>query len=219
MAFSSGNLHLQPGAVGDLAYIYDAGSDTMATVLANGYFLDSDGKNTSNLQAEDVIWCQCSDGNFFLRVSAASTTAVVTQFAGGDLPIRTFATGTADAITKLKVGFYEVGTSIATASRAVLPTPYPGAELIVTKVDSGTQLFHFDAGASASDVSMDASDGAAGGGTGVTYDSVGNRRIQLQAEGEWFHLKASSTSRWRLQGYQRQATAVNEGASVFLGGT
>lgn len=219
MAFTSGNLHLQPGAVGDMHYIYDAGSDTMATVLANGYFLNTDGDNSSNLQAEDTIWCQCADGNFIMRVSAASTTAVVGQFAGGDLPIRTFATGTADAITKLSAGFYEIGTSIATASRAVLPTPYPGAEIIVSKVDSGTQLFHFDAGASASDVSLAASDGAAGGGTGVTYDSVGNRRIQLQGEGEWFHLKASTTSRWRLYGHQHQASAVNEGASVFLVGT
>lgn len=219
MAFTASNLHLQAGAPGDLTYTYDAGSDTMATVVANGYFLNTDGVNSSNLVAEDLIFCQCADGNLWLRVSAASASAVVTQFAGGDLPIRTWATGTADAITKLKVGFYEVGTSVATASRAVLPTPYPGAELRVLKVDSGTQIFSFDAGASASDVSIDASDGAAGGGTGVTYDSVGNRRIQLQAEGEWFHLKASTTSRWRLYGHQHQATAVNEGASVFLVGT
>jgi len=219
MAFSASALHLlSGGAAGKLRFHYSTSDDSMATVLANGYFLSSS-VNVVGLTAGDHIFCQCSDGNMLVRVSAASQTAVVCKFAGGDLPIRTWATGTAAGDGKLKVGFYEVGTSIATGSRAVLPTPYPGAEVIVFKVDSGTQIFHFDAGGSASDFSMDASDGAAGGGTGVTYDSVGNRRIQLQAEGEWFHVKATSTSRWRLYGHGHQATAVNEGASVFLGGT
>src|SRR5574341_936395 len=42
MAFTAANLHLQPGAVGDMQYIYDAGSDTLATVIAAGYFNNTD---------------------------------------------------------------------------------------------------------------------------------------------------------------------------------
>lgn len=203
MAFTNANLHLRAGAPGDLSYVYDAGADTMLTVAAAGYFNNSD--DDINLAAEDLIWCQCADGNMWLRVSSISSGSVTTQHAGGNLPIQTFATGTADALNTLGVGYYEVGTSIATASRNVLPTPYPGAEVIVSKVDSGTQLFHFDAGGS--------------GATGIVYDSVGNRRIQLQAEGEAFHVVGSSTSRWRLVSSYHQATAAGEGGSVFLQST
>lgn len=216
MAFDSSNLHLHPGAVGDLSYVYDAGSDAMATVLAAGYFNNTD--DSINLQAEDRIWAQCSDGNFWLRVTAVSSGAVTTQYAGGDLPINTFATGTAAGLAKLSVGFYEVGTSIATATRSVLPTPYPGAQVQVRKVDSGTRAFTFDAGASASDVSN-----GDGGGTGVTYDSVGNRRIRLAREGEGFWVIGSSTSRWRIRSLEFSATGASAsagaGASAVLAGS
>lgn len=211
MTFNSANLHLQPGAVGNLAYIYDAGADTMATVLAAGYFNNDD--DDINLAAEDRIWAQCADGNMVLRVSSVNaTTGVVTcQYAGGALPpVQTFATGTAANLTQLSVGFYEVGTSIATATRAILPAPYPGAEVIVRKVDSGSRLFTFDAGGSAT---------TAGGGTGVTFDSVGNRRITLNAEGEGFHVVGTSSTRWRLKGMEMEASATGEGGSRFLAGT
>lgn len=207
MAFTAANLHLLAGAPGDLSYTYDAGADTMATVAAAGYFNNTD--DNLNLTADDRIWCQCADGNMTLRVSAISSGSVTCQFAGGNLPIQTFSTGTAAALNTFSVGFYEVGTSIATASRNVLPTPYPGAEVQVRKVDSGTQVFSFDAGGS--------------GGTGVTYDSVGNRRILLRFEGESFHVVGSSTSRWRLRQFELTATgasgAPQEGASLTLAGT
>lgn len=207
MAFTASNLHLQPGAVGDLHYIYDAGSDSMATVAAAGYFNNTD--DSINLQAEDLIWCQCSDGNMWLRVSAVSSGSVTTQFAGGALPpVQSVGSGTAGPKT-LSVGYYEVGTSIGTATRNVLPTPYPGAEVIVRKVDSGTQALHFDAGAS------DA--------TGVTFDSVGNRRIRLAREGEGFHVVGTSTTRWRVKALEFSATGASgsagAGASAVLAGT
>lgn len=212
MAFTASNLHLRAGAVGDLTYTYDADSDTLATVLTAGYFNNDD--DDIKLAAEDKIWVQASDGNMWLRVSSvASGGAVTTQFAGGNLPIQTWATGTAANLTKLSVGYYEVGTSIADATRAILPTPYPGAEVIVRRSDSGSELMVFDAGASASDVSN-----GDGGGTGVTYDSVGNRRITLNAEGEGFHVVGSSTSRWRLQRVTLSASAAGEDASR-VGGT
>lgn len=206
MAFDVTNLHLQPGAVGDLAYIYDAGTDTMATVIAAGYFNNTD--DSVNLQAEDIIWCQCGDGNFTLRVSSVSSGSVTTQFAGGNLPIQTFATGTDSALAATPaVGFYEVGTSISTATRFVLPTPYAGAELIVHKIGSGTQGIDFDAGGS--------------GATAIVFNAMGSngRRITLRQNGELFHVIGSSTSRWRVYGLSLTSTGkdgsyVGEGASV-----
>jgi hypothetical protein len=216
MAYTAGNLHLRAGAVGELDYTYEAGSDTMATVAASGYFNNTD--DDLNLVAEDKIFCKCSDGNMWLRVSAISSGAVTTQYVGGNLPIQTFATGTAGPLNLLSVGYYEVGTSIATATRNVLPTPYPGAEVLVRKVDSGTQIFHFDAGACASDISV-----GLGGGTGVTYDSVGNRRIRLFSEMEGFRVVGSSTSRWRLYDFNFMSTGASAsagaGASVAIVGT
>lgn len=217
MSFQKAALHLHPVAPGQNVYWYDASSDTMATVIAGSYF-DTGPDDAPTLVAGDMIFCKCTDGNMWLKVDqvVASTGAVSCFFAGGNLPIRTFATGTEAGLAKLRVGYYEVGTSIATATRNILPTPYPGAEVLVWKVDSGTQAFDFSAGASASDVSLDASDGAAGGGTGVTYDGT-NRVILLNNEGQRFHVRASSATRWRILQFQWTASAVSEGASVFLG--
>lgn len=209
MAFDVTNLHLRAGAPGDLTYTYDAGSDTMATVNTAGYFNNTD--DNVNLIAEDRIWCQCSDGNMWLRVtSVAAAGAVTTQFAGGNLPIQTFATGTEAALVTLEVGYYEAGTVVATATRAVLPTPYPGAEVIVRKVGSGTQSQTFDAGGS--------------GATSIVYDAEGNRRITLRLEGEGFHVVGSSTTRWRINALHLTATGkdgsyAGEGASNSIGAT
>ena len=218
MAYTAGSLHLRAGAPGDLSYTYDAGSDTMATVLASGYF--NNGDDNLNLVADDLVWCQCTDGNLWMRVKAVDSGSVVTcEYAGGDLPIQTFATGTAAALNLLKVGYYEVGTSIATATRNVLPTPYAGAAVMVRRVDSGTQLLTFEAGACASGISLGASDSALAGGTGVTYDSVGNRLIQLTYEGDGFHVVGTSSTRWRLYNLEFTSSAINEAASAVLSGT
>lgn len=199
MAYTAANLHLKAGAPGDLTYTYDAGSDSMATVSVAGYFNNTD--DNLNLTVDDLMFCQCTDGNMWLRVSALSSGSVTTQFAGGNSPLQTFSTGTAAALNTLLVGYYEVGTSIATATRNVLPTPYAGAEVRVMKVDSGTQAFNFDAGGS--------------GATAPTYDGA-NRRILLKAEGESFHVVGTSATRWRIQHIRHHASAVSEGASVVL---
>lgn len=207
MAFDTSNLHLYGVAEGDRTFTYDAGSDTMATVATAGYFNNTD--DNQAFGADDLIFCQCTDGNMWLRVSAVSSGSVTCQFAGGNNPVQTHSTGTAAALNTLTYGYYEVGTSIATATRNVLPTPYPGAEVIVRKVDSGTQTFVFDAGGS--------------GATGVTYDAVGNRRITLRFEMEGFHVVGSSTSRWRLYGLNLTATGASgtpeAGASGQISGT
>lgn len=217
MAYTAGALHLGAGAPGELAYTYDAGSDTMAQVLVVGYFNNKD--DGLNLVAEDLIYCHCTDGYMWLKVASvvAATGVVTTQYAGGNLPIQTFATGTAAGDFGLKVGYYEIGTSVyGTGTRAVLPVPYPGAEVRVVKIDSGTTITHFDAGASASNISW--VDGTVGGGTGVTYDGTA-RRMNLVQRGDQFHVVGSSTSRWRIQSYFYHASAVSEGGSVFFLGT
>lgn len=213
MAYTAGNLHLRAGAPGDLTYTHDAGSDSMATVLTAGYFNNSD--DDLNLTVDDLIWSQCSDGNFWHRVSAISSGSVTTQFAGGNLPIRTPATGTAVARASMEVGYYEVGSATAagdcTASRYVLPAPYPGAEVQVRRTDSGTLVRHFDAGGS----------DTAAGETGPVFDGVGNRRIALFREGDGFHVVASSTTRWNLRGmdFRTASDTSVTGASTFLIGT
>lgn len=209
MAYTAGNLHLRAGAPGDLTYTYDAGSDAMATVAAAGYFNNTD--DDLALVADDLIWCQCTDGNLWLRVSAVSSGSVTTQFAGGNLPINTPATGTAVALgAAMVVGRYEIGTSISTATRLALPVPYPGAEVLVVKVDSGTQVMHIDAGGSAS----------AAAGTSIVYNAKGDRRFRLTYDGEGFHVVGSSTSRWRIMNMRNEATfgsaTTGYGASLFL---
>ena len=210
MAYTAGNLHLRAGAPGDLTYTYDATSDTLATVVAAGYFNNDD--DDLNMVADDLIFVQATDGNCWLRVSAVSSGSVTTQFAGGNLPIQSMpATGTAVALAAAMagVGQYEIGTSIGTATRFALPTPYPGLEIRVQKMDSGSEIFAFDAG-----------------GSGATGIYIGNatisqqRRIQLQTEGDMFHVVGVSTTRYRLAGFNINASSVApSGGSVFLPGT
>lgn len=216
MAFSATALQTRAGAPGALLYTYATSSDTMATVLASGYFQNV--TYNTNFVAGDLIYCICSDGNMWVKVSSvtASTGAVVVQHAGGQLPIQTFATGSAAGDFGMKVGYYEIGTSVyGTGTRAVLPVPYPGAQVVVVKIDSGTTITHFDAGASASNISW--VDGT-GGGTAVTFDGTA-RRMNLVQRGDQFHVIGSSTSRWRIQNYFYHASAVSEGGSVFFLGT
>lgn len=225
MAFGGTHLYLLgPGAPGFNKYLYRT-SDTMASVLdinGDGYF-DNGPDAAPKLAVNDLIECLCADGRMNLKVSAVNaTTGVVTvQYAGGNLPIRTWATGTAAGDFGMSPGFYEVGTSIATGTRGILPVPYPGVEVAVFKVDSGTETFAFDAGACASNISW--VDGTVGGGTHVTFDGT-NRQILLRAEGDFFRVVGSGdgstgAGRYRITSFFFSGSAVSEGASVELKGT
>lgn len=220
MAYGATSLYLTgPGAPGFNKYDYWT-DDAMATVLdinGDGYF-DNGPDAAPKLAVNDRIRCYCSDGSMELKVSAvSSSTGVVTvQYNGGDLPVRTWATGTAAGDFGMSPGYYEVGTSIATGTRGVLPVPYAGLRVTVFKVDSGTQSFHIDAGACASNISW--VDGTSGGGTGVTFDGS-NRRILLRAEGDSFQVIGTSTSRYRLLNLEFAASAVSEAGSVVMPGT
>lgn len=205
MAYTAGNLHLRAGAPGDLTYTYDAGSDTLATVLTAGYFNNSD--DDLVLTADDLIFIQAGDGNCWARVSAISSGSVTLQFAGGMLPPQTASTGTGDASrADLVVGYYEIGSDDCTSTHFVLPTPYPGAEIVVYKDASMVTNVHFDAGAS------DA--------TAVVFDTRGTRRLMLTTEGESFHVQGVSSTRWRILSLNtNNATLASAGASDRLLGT
>jgi len=225
MAFTNANLHLRAGAPGDLTYTYDAAADTMAAVAAVGFFNNTD--DDTNFFAEDLIWCQCTDGNMWLRVASVSSGSVTTQHAGGNLPLGVLATNTNTATTAVGASaelsavlktsmIIEDGSSHSSASRYVLPTPYAGAEIIVRRDDSGSALHTYDAGGSAG------TDENAG--TGVTYDSVGNRRFTIQRESEGFHVVGVSTTRWRIQSMNLHSSiaasvTANAGPARFLGAT
>ena len=200
MAYTAGSLHLRAGAPGDQVYKYDAGSDTMATVVAVGYFNNTD--DNLNLTVDDLINCDCTDGYVLLKVASISSGAVTTQRIDGNLPIRTWATGTGAAADQaLSHGFYEIGTQISSATAGWLPAPYPGAEVVVRKIGSGTQPMEVDAGS---------------GDTAITFDGT-NRRITLAFEGEGFHLVGSSTSRWRIMNLNITRATLQQASDVVTG--
>jgi hypothetical protein len=220
MAYTAGNLHLRAGAPGDLTYTYDAGSDTLATVLVAGYFNNTD--DNLVLTVDDLLFVQAGDGNCWARVSGVSSGSVTLQFAGGNLPVQTLGTNTntatagdsADRAQDLVAGYFTDGTATldaaanSTASRYVLAAPYPGAEVFVRRDNSATVIHQFDAGAS------DA--------TTITFDAKGNRAFMIQNENEYFHVVGVSTTRWRIMNAQWSASieasaVVAAGASRFPG--
>lgn len=205
MAFSATGLHLRGGAAGSLIYTYTTSSDSMATVATAGYFNNT--TYNSNFVAGDLIFCICSDGNTWQRVSAVSSGSVTTQYNGGDLPILSPGTGTAVEVgsgLNAIAGYAEVGAIVSTASRYVLVTPYKGAVIHVFYKGSASNAVEFHAGGS--------------GATAITYDGT-NRKILLAHEGDWFRVRGISSTRWIIEGRAINASAVSEDASVWLVGT
>lgn len=84
MAYTAGNLTLLSYGNGFGFYFYDAGSDTLATVRASGYFNNTD--DDLNLAVGDVIQVKATNGFLNLRVDAvnASTGAVDTEAGAGE---------------------------------------------------------------------------------------------------------------------------------------
>lgn len=173
MAFVNTNLHLLGHGGDNKVYYLDAVADTMVTVAAVGYINNSD--DDVRLAVDDVIFAQCNDGDFWLRVSAVAAAGDVTwqpmSFEGPSRGVL----GSASAA--LLMGVNEIGTG--TGSAFVLPTPFIGAKITVVKTGSATagESFITDA-------------------AGVTLDSAGDRTITLDAEGDNFTLLGISTTRW-----------------------
>ena len=205
MSYTAGNLHLRAGAPADLTYTYDAGADTLATVLVAGYFNNSD--DNLNLVADDLIFIKGNDGNCWTRVSAVSSGSVTLQWTGGTLPVRTASTGTGDAsrAIDLESGIYAIASDVCTATHYVLAVPYPGAEIKVYKDASMVTKMVFDAGAS--------------DGTGITFDNRGTREITLVTEGDGFHVLGQSATRWQITQLMVNHALATAGASLSLLGT
>jgi len=81
MAYTSGNLALLSQGKGHNEYFYDAGSDTLATVMVSGYFNNTD--DSLNLAADDEIGVKAADGFEVLRVDTVSSGVVTTEIGMG----------------------------------------------------------------------------------------------------------------------------------------
>ena len=178
MAYASNTLVLNASAApGNAVYYHDAGSDTMATVAASGYFNNSD--DNLNLTVDDIIFSQCGDGDFWHKVSAVSSGTVTTQLVSGEGPWNgDKSTGTGG--NPLKVGVSELGTGTATDFGT--PTPYPGAK--VTAFQSGTGTNHT--------LSVSSS--------GVTFNEKGDTTITITGIGGGVSLLGVSTTAWAVVG-------------------
>ncbi len=82
MAYTSGNLVLLAYGNGFHLYFYDAGSDTLATVRASGYFNNSD--DDLNLAVDDQIMVKAQDGFATLRVDTVTSGVVDTEMGVGE---------------------------------------------------------------------------------------------------------------------------------------
>lgn len=175
MAYIAGTLvNVYSGPLGDGFYLHDAGSDSMATVAASGYFNNND--DDLNLGADDVIHSKCGDGDIWHRVSAISSGVVTTQAMSNEGPWNGV-TGTASGEITVP-GITEIGTG--TGSAFILSAaPHIGAK--VTIVNMGTAT----AGVS---VITNA--------TGVTLNGAGDRTITFNIKGTNVTLIGVSTTRW-----------------------
>ncbi len=176
MAYAADTLALRSGAPGSLDYYHDAGSDTMATVFTAGYFNNSD--DDLNLTVDDLIFSQCSDGDFWHKVSALSSGSVTTQLAGGGLGPNNGDVSTGVATAQLKVGVSELGTGTATNFGTV--TPYPGARITVVQTGTSTN------------------DTVAVSSSGVTFNERGSTTITLDGTAfiPGFSLLGVSATQW-----------------------
>ena len=71
MAYSAGNLYnLGTGYPGNAQYTYKSDTDTRETVMASGYFNNTD--DNLNLTADDTIFVVGDQGGYTLRVDTVS---------------------------------------------------------------------------------------------------------------------------------------------------
>jgi hypothetical protein len=81
MAFDSSELGLFGYANGHGFYVYAEDTDTRETVMASGYFNNTD--DSINLRADDIIFVIGDQGFYTLRVDAISSGSVTTELATG----------------------------------------------------------------------------------------------------------------------------------------
>jgi hypothetical protein len=85
MAFSVSNLYnVYSGPPGFGVYLYKSDTDTRETVMASGYFNNTD--DNINLAADDIIFVIGDAGGYSLRVDAVSSGTVTTELGAGSGP-------------------------------------------------------------------------------------------------------------------------------------
>lgn len=179
MAFNTANLvNVYAGPQGSGVYHYDAGSDTMATVAASGYFNNTD--DVVNLAVDDLIYCQCSDGDIWVRPASISSGAVTCNVISGEGPWNGVAGSASGSITV--PGITELGTGTATA-HVLSAVPAIGAK--VTIVQTGTATGGITVVTSSA---------------GCTVDAAGDRTITFTGKGQSIKLVGVSPSRWVITG-------------------
>ena len=181
MAYVADSLALRSGAPGSLTYYHDASTenedDSMATVFTAGYFNNTD--DNLNLTEDDLIFSQCSDGDFWHKVSAISSGSVTTQMVSSEGPWNgDFSTGA--ATPTIPMGVNEMGTGTCTSY--LTPTPYPGAKLTIHQ--SGTST------ASVINVST----------SGVTFNEKGDTSFIIGATSGSVSLLGISITGWAIVG-------------------
>lgn len=82
MAVNTANLTLLADGNGFHLYYYDGGSDTLATIMASGYFNNTD--DTLNLGVDDQIMVKGADGFATLRVDTVTAGVVTTEMGVGE---------------------------------------------------------------------------------------------------------------------------------------
>lgn len=172
MAYAADTLALRSGAPGSLTYYHDAGSDTMATVFTAGYFNNTD--DDLNLTVDDLVFSQCTDGDFWHKVSSISSGSITTQSVGGEGPDNgNFSTSTAGFT--IPMGVNELGTGTATEWKT--PTPYPGAKLTIAVSGTATHIVNVSS-------------------SGVTFNKKGDTAIVFSAAGGGVQLLGISITQW-----------------------
>lgn len=181
MASDTANLvNLYSGPQGSGVYHYDAGSDTMATVAASGYFNNTD--DNQNLAADDIIFALCSDGDIALRVASVSSGTVTCNVMSLDGPWNGVVGSASGSITV--PGVSEIGTGTATA-HVLSGAPTLGAKVTI-----------FQAGSATGGITVVTN------ATGVSLNNQGDRTITFTGEGQFVSLLGVSTTRWALVGGQ-----------------
>jgi len=80
MAFINADLALVSSVNGQGLYFYKSDTDTRATVMASGYFNNTD--DNLNLASDDVIIVAGNQGFYTIRVDTVSSGVVTTEMAG-----------------------------------------------------------------------------------------------------------------------------------------
>ena len=194
MAYDSTKLALIGRIYTNSFYIYDAGSDTIATVSGAGY-IDNDDSGIK-LKSGDNVLALCSDGIGWLEYGSESAGAVTLTVVATPTGLASAVTGyvtTANlrgviygtdngvigsASAAISAGLTEIGTGTGTAF--TLPTPSLGAYVQVAQGGTATGGRTFAVSSS-----------------GVTLPG-GLTTITINGQGQGFALYGASATRWRL---------------------